>query len=219
MPTLLQETEVGLDMSDLSVRVCHHVTDKAKRILVDPRSTGIHLMDIVKYCAVKMRVLKPGEPIEEELPLWPALGFAWEEFCASLYPDMFHQPGEQCRDGVYGTPDGRSLGVPGTKTTTWVLEEFKLTRKKCKHEKELLRDMLWMWQLKGYCCMLGVRFARLHVCYINGEYKPMEAKYLRYLIEFQKKELDDFWAKCILPNIERAEEFKLASAVSRELRS
>lgn len=209
MPTLLEETEIRIELTDMAKRSpLLHATGKKGQRMNAPRSKGWHVMGVVKYCAVQAKLLKPGEPLEDELPLWMALGCAWEEFAASFYPEMVWQPGEMERGTVFGTPDGlsqtASIANPAAKAmykrltgiADTALEEFKFTRKKAKHGDEILQDWMWMQQLRAYSGFAEVNttLARLHVCYINGDYKPYEAKYLRYVILFDSREIESTWA-------------------------
>lgn len=223
MPTLLEETEVRIELTDMLKRSpLFHTIVKGLR-LTSPRSRGWHVMSVIKYCAVQAKLLKPGEPLEDELPLWMALGCAWEEFAASFYPEMVWQPGEFERDKVFGTPDGLSQisdrqwahNMPekfvakavhrmlATGESQGCLEEFKFTRKKAKHGDDILHDWMWMQQMSAYCGYLDTTLARLHVCYINGDYKPYEAKYLRYVILFDEQEIERTW-KMIQKNKHKA---------------
>lgn len=215
---LIEETEVTIELADLFKRSpVIRKADKKGKIVLGARSKGKHVMAILRYCAIEARILKPGEPLEEDLPLWMALGMAWEEFAASFYPDMVWQPGEFEESGIYGNPDGMStLELPSNPIARRVakkmlgietypgLEEFKFTRKKAKHGDEILSEWLWMQQLRAYCGYLQCQYARLHVCYINGDYKPLESKYIRYLIKFEEVEVFSTW-RMLIKNKKHAE--------------
>src|SRR3954462_3934984 len=119
MAQLLEETEVKIELVDLLKRSpIIRPTDKRGVVKVDKRSKGVHLMAILRYCAIEAKILKPGEPLEEDLPLWMALGMAWEEFAASFYPDMQWQPGEFKAHGISGTPDGVSSATSAAWNTS-----------------------------------------------------------------------------------------------------
>lgn len=199
---LLEETEVQFEMADLLKRSPLLQPSKSSRLSPRIRSKGVHVTAVLRHCAVQAKILKPGERLEEDLPLWMGLGFAWEEFAASFYPEMVWQPGEQERAGVYGNPDGISISedielvteIVHTGLTPVVVEEMKFTGKKAKHGKDILREWLWMHQMRAYCGFYDSVLARLHVCFINGDYKwPREAKYIRYLILFDQTQVDDTW--------------------------
>lgn len=209
---LLEQTEVVIEMADLARRTpIVQPSTRTGHIHLPSRSSGKHVSAILRNCAIQAKILKPGEKLEEDLPLWLALGFAWEEFAASLYPYMVWQPGEMSRGGVYGTPDGISGATPtkddppefiAAATTNLLcggeqlsIEEFKFTRKKTRRGDDIFQEWMWMQQMRAYCgfypdCLL----ARLHVSYINGDYKPLSPTYMRYVILFTQKEIDSTWA-------------------------
>jgi len=199
MPTLLGETQVSLDKLDLAKRspVKHPNVIKGK-IQQPARAKGTHLSGILRYIAVTSKMVDwQAQSNEEELPLRMALGLAWEEFAVSLYPEIVWQPGEEILDGVAMNADGFSIDY---------MEEFKLTWLKKRTGKEIISERWhWMCQVKGYCAGYCQRRVRLHVCYINGDYKPQQPIYMRYLIEFSQKEIEDNW-KMVVMNRDRAKE-------------
>lgn len=211
MPKLIEQTDVTIEMRDLARRSpIVQPSDKRGHISLQPRSKGIHVSAVLRYCAIQAKILKPGDRLEEDLPLWMALGFAWEEFAASLYPEICWQPGEMERNGVYGTPDGISGFTPKKGDSPKLIarevaralkgenqiaiEEFKFTRKKTRKGDEILDEWLWMQQLRSYCGFYSSTLSRLHVAYINGDYKPLEPKYMRYVILFTDAEIASTWA-------------------------
>ena len=50
------------------------------------RAPGVHQSGIIKYISEKVGKLKPGEPLEEEMPTLIALGYALERFAAKPVP-------------------------------------------------------------------------------------------------------------------------------------
>ena len=93
MPTLIDESVVSLEFVDLTAR--QPIARPTKPL---SRAPGVHQSGIIKYIAEKIGKLKPGEPLEEEMPTLIALGYAWEEFAVSLYPEIVWQPGERVVD-------------------------------------------------------------------------------------------------------------------------
>lgn len=183
MPKLLEITQVKFELDDLTQR-----TPIIRE--PEPRSKGIHVSGVIKHCAVAAKILKPGEPLEEELPMRMALGIAWEEFLASLYPETGWWPGEFWDEGVYMNPDGTYL-LPNI-SRELVVEEVKLTWKKPRSADEILNEKIWCWQMMSYCRVLESRLCRLHAGYVNGSnWKGPE--YWRYLIQFSDKEIDQNW--------------------------
>jgi hypothetical protein len=144
---------------------------------------------------------------------------AWENWLIGLEVNkgIRWQPGEWERDGVYGTPDGvgeclvpdidlGDLARTGTRSKKVpCLEEFKLTWKSLGKRRDITKELGWMWQLMGNCYVLGLQVARLHVCWVNGEYGEgyfgMPAPvYMRYTIRFSEGEMEAFWDKVVVPN-------------------
>ena len=173
------------------------------------RNPGIHESEIVRNIALRGGVLKPqkirvgrrGEEwVEEERGLDPvllAVGLAWECWAAGLYPEMLWQPAEGECDQVYMNMDGLSYTEDGE----LVVEEFKFTRKSSEVNKEprvVAGEWMWMAQVKNYCKAVGALRARLHVLYVNGNYRFSEEgggpQYCRYELEFTQQEIDDNWA-------------------------
>src|SRR5437868_1200679 len=128
------------------------------------------------------------------------LGMAFEQHIVGHMPAIRWQPGELKLDGISGSPDGLTWtdydDVP-------VIEEFKLTWKSCRDRlgEKILQESLWMWQCKGYVHQYDKTLnsssfrpqARLHVCWINGDYShPYQPRYTKHLIGFDDGELPAF---------------------------
>jgi len=200
--TLMETMDIDLQQMDMSNwapphKACH-----------EPRSGGAHLSSIIAHLwfgslpesdpqrKEKERewAVEIGAEGERSYPLRMALGLAWEWLAAGLYPDMVWQPGEFERDGIIGSPDG--LTYDGELP---VIDEMKLTFKSCR-DKDVLRDTLWMWQIKGYMAILQCTRARLHVCYVNGDYtRPYTPIYRRYVMEIGVEEREEMWTKMFVP--------------------
>lgn len=203
MPKLISETEVKLEWGDLESRVRRKRPKGAER-----RSSGVHLSGIISYVLETSGLVEKNET--DEMGLAVAVGVAWEEFAVGLYPEMTWQPGEVHLDNVYGSPDGLTKGVDrngvladGESGIPIVLEEFKATWRS-RVSKPPLANRRWMWQLSGYLEMMELRHARLHVLWINGNYKNYRPEYCTYLFEFEQPELDRFWNNVVLPNRDKA---------------
>lgn len=212
MKILLHE-DIKLDFQDMAHRV--HRDHR----LVQPRSGGVHLTGVLKQWALESQVLEPSEWDEEqgEYPLLWALGQMWEEFCVSLYPYLTWQPGPWQREGVIGNPDGLSnlVDIDPTATnehgyphTELVIEECKLTKKSCKDDRDIpalssRQGVVDWWsriqQVLGYGNVMDTAprrrlLARFHVLYVNGDYRGIEPRYRRTLVEFSQQELVANWA-------------------------
>lgn len=191
---LLEEIEVQLQLSDLHNRSPLFQPHKNNILTVRERAQIPHLMEILRRCAIDARILKPGEPLETDLPNRMMLGMAFEEFAASMYPEMIWQPGEQVTDGVAMNADGLSV-INRVADSVLAVEEFKYTAKKIRTGAEILKERLYIWQMQGYCKGYNARLARLHVMYAYGDYgKRRDPVYMRYLIEFSEADVESTWA-------------------------
>ncbi len=194
MPKLLLETEIKLKWTDILGRA------SKEKFSSDSRSPGIHLSGIIRYC-MGYQDRQADDP--DELPLNMAFGLAWEAWAVGLFPAVMWQPGEESLDGVYATPDGlSSLDIDGQAEI--VVEEWKATWKSLHTHPDILTQTGWMWQLAALCHMQGLRHARIHVLYVNGDYRPPKPRYITYLLEFTTTELERFWQNCILKNKDKA---------------
>ena len=184
---VLEQSEIKLDLDDLDTRTYH-----ARKI--EPRSSGLHLSAVIRAMLQASGKLKSygDDSLSEEFPLRMAVGMAWEDFAVTLYEEMIWQPGECCKDGIYASPDGISP-VDGTTH----LEEFKATWKSMHTRTDITQELGWMWQLMGYCHMLKLTRARLHVLWVNGNYRGSGPMYVRYTIQFTERELKSFWAQVL----------------------
>lgn len=192
MPVLIQESEIRIEWTDIDGRVA-----KKKPKGSSVRSSGVHLSGVIRSCLMATGDLAEAEIRTEEMPLRMAIGMAWEDWAVGLWPKLQWQPGECCMDGVFGSPDG----------ITWpVLEEFKATWKSRRTYGNVVDQKLWMWQLAGYCKMLGVTKARMHILWVCGDYKqgPPTPVYVTYTIQFTQQEIDQFWTNVVLKNKDSA---------------
>lgn len=173
-----------LERSDMSCRVVLARDLSREGMIVDrPRSPGLHLSGLLKYVAAKSRIgARMAEIDEEEMPLRWAIGHAWEEFAASLMPDMVWQPYEALTpvvmncDGIVVEPDGLTI------------KEFKFNRAKKYAGKDLIqKKWLFMQQGLGYCLGYGATRVEWNILSCFEWPDPVWTK---YLIEFSQEELD-----------------------------
>lgn len=198
MPTILSQQQVSIEWSDLA-KWRQVKQPKSARA----RSSGIHLSGIIDATLVASGLATKQEIYEDEMPLRMCIGMAWENWVVGLYPDMVWQPGEWGKDGVFGTPDGISTCEENGEDVS-MLDEFKATYYSLNKWKSILDAKRYMWQLCANCYALSTTFARLHVLWINGNYKPPSPQYWTYLIQFTEKELEQFWKNVIMKNKHRA---------------
>ena len=191
---LLDKTEVKIELRDLLNRTPVQQTIRRGKIVPDQRSTLPHLMDILKRCAVQARIMKPGEPLEEDLPNRMMLGMAFEEFAVSLYPEMIWKPGEEIVEGVAMNADALSLYGGGRGPERLIIDDFKYTKIKVQEGDLILKKWIYMQQLRGYCKGYEARLGRLHCMHVDGDYKKRrEPIYMRYLIEFSDQDVESTW--------------------------
>lgn len=194
--TVLEETEIQLQWSDLDSLVTHQWPDPV-------RSPGVHVSSIIRHIATKSG-LYTFEAQQDDMGLRVLIGMGWEAMCVRLYEQVLWQPGELECDEVYLSPDG--LGRSGD-NDDWCIDEFKytgLSRRvkggKEKQHKRITDMLMWMWQVMSYCYAMErtyevpVRYARLHVCWSRGDYSyPQVEQYVRYLVRFEEEELQRNW--------------------------
>jgi hypothetical protein len=193
MPTLILETDVKLERVDLMRRIVLPRTVTPDGFIVPPKRTpGLHLSGLLKYIAQQVKITTYLEQIaEEDLPLRWAIGMAWEEFAASLYPNMIWQPGE-VREPVVMTCDGITTGVDQDgieeEGGPFLIEEFKFNRARRYKGADLIqKKWLWMQQGLGYCLGYGTEYVRWHVLSALEWPDPV---YTKYLVQFSREELD-----------------------------
>lgn len=187
------------------------------------RSKGKHVQAINQRLGVAAGKLSDsGDPdypferfSEDCYPLMPALGVAWEELRASLYPEeeLIWQPTELERDGVFGTPDG--LWIPGAdewQTGTLMLAEaINAAIWECKQTTKKLQSLndLWMYTKQGmsYCAMSGYRHVLYDVCFLLGDYtRPYTPIATTTLVEFSHEECETWWKRVLAAAPEVASE-------------
>lgn len=187
------------------------------------RSPGLHLSTILRDLALRTGILDSKYEVQEDMDdnVIVHCGMAWEDYIAkNLHPDLEYHPGELNLDGIAMSPD--AIGIVdnedyadrmGVELDSWILSEFKFTRKSSRDFKELLRlkspkVRLWLWQIMAYryalnkICEPGTEcyIAKLHVLFVSGNYKwddkDPESKptYRIFILEFEPEELESNWA-------------------------
>jgi hypothetical protein len=188
MPVLIDQQEITLEWADLFKWV-------NRPQVKSPRSSGVHVSGVIKYVLQTSGFLNK-EDATDDCPWCIAVGVAMENYLVGLWPpELIWQPGEQNLDGIYASPDG----ITGAQ-----LEEFKATWKSQHTRPDITKERIWMWQMAAYCKMMGLTRARLHVFWMNGNYRPPFPKYVTYTLQYSQQELDRFWANVILKNKDKA---------------
>lgn len=211
MPQLISKTEIAVEWTDLN-----NWSQVLQPQSAHVRSPGVHISGIIRAIMLKLGKLKP-EDESDEMPLRMAIGMAWENWVIGLAQakrdwKIEWQPGEWEYDGVFGTPDGigevtrytaeiqKGGGVKKGSQTYRCLDEFKATWKSEHTRKNIVDESLWIWQLAASCYVLGLEHARLHVLWVNGDYRPPAPKYFVYLVKFEWAYLERFWRDVVLVN-------------------
>jgi hypothetical protein len=197
VPQLIEEQEIRIQFADMDRLVPRERISTA-------RSPGIHLSGVIKCVLVSAGLLTP-EDLSDEMPLRMCVGMAWEAFVVMLWPEILWQPGECMQDGVIGSPDGLTGDVLEEIKCTWMSRLEKSEARGVRPPPRKITEMRrWMLQLAGYLHMMGLTKARMHVLWINGDYRESGPQYFTYLLEFTEAELERTWVNMILPNIELA---------------
>jgi hypothetical protein len=195
----LEEQEIKIEFVDIDRMV------PKRRVFTGARSSGVHLSGVIK-CLLVAGGLLTLEELGDEMPLRMCVGMAWEAFIVMLWAEFVWQPGECKRDGVIGSPDGVTGDCLEEVKATWMsrLEKSEI-RGVAPPPRKITEIKKWMLQLAGYCYMMGLTRARMHVLWVNGDYRNSGPQYFTYLIEFTPAELERTWKNMILPNIGLAE--------------
>lgn len=182
------------------------------------RSKGTHLSAVIKYIRIKL-----GELRLTDNSSFAMFGFIFEllvEKVLAAYltfndADMI-DPGEQCSDGIYMTPD---------KFNPWIGEcgtvlEYKSTWKSLGGSKntpsifidgdrangldvEVFQERFWFWlmQLMAYCRAMGTTRGTLVALFINGDYSFRDPnggpQFLCVTFEFTKEEIEANWTMLV----------------------
>lgn len=158
-----------------------------------PRAPGLHLTDVTSDIALMTGVLKPeyaDRDVTKPGSIYRvSLGIAWEQWIVKQHPEVMHQPGEIVKDGIPMTPDGYGWDSSGG----LIIHEWKATYKSMIKEDSLDGEWLWMAQLKGYCCGAETNHGRLHVFWVNGDYRSSGPQYRIYDIKFSDREIKENW--------------------------
>jgi hypothetical protein len=198
MPTLLSESVVSIEFADLARR---RPIDRPTRSLL--RHKGWHQSGVLAYIAREVGWLKPGEPLEDELPGRLALGIMWEEFYFSLEPSTtIWQPGEVVKDRIAMNADGIGPWKGAGRNERAVMVETKCTEKKVREGEEFLQEKMWMYQGMNYLSGYGPigydgdelsSIVRYVVNFYRGDYRGSGPIVKEYAVEFGEEEVKSAW--------------------------
>ena len=136
----------------------------------NPRSTGLHQSDIIKSICRKLDPKRFGTGPMNMVKVEGGFCFehAIEQAMAARWAQKLglFRPGEVERDGISGSPDGLDITAD-----PWVGYEFKQTEMSIGNGIRDPKFQHWIWQMKGYGYMLGVRVWILIADFLRGHYK------------------------------------------------
>lgn len=164
-----------------------------------PRSSGLHVSDLVRAAAIDLRLFTPDD--ETAGFSQPSInrmcaGLAWEEWLERQYAGrvQFH-PMELDVMGAKGSPDGFSLSPGGS----LCVHEFKFTWKSA--NTPIARCWYWLSQIMCYlfgvgACTLGsgTYGAYLHTYHVMGDYRGSGPIYRVTYLEFTQRDIAENWA-------------------------
>lgn len=133
------------------------------------RSEGRHVSHAIRKLCIQLGHFEDSPLPEDKTRM--ELGSAFEDALARALaermrrsePDRYAYIGEQCFEGVYGSPDIFDV-------TDHAVIEVKLTWLSIKHDPEGEKFWKYWKQLQAYCKMLDTRKGRLHIAHVNGDY-------------------------------------------------
>lgn len=155
------------------------------------RTEGVHVSAIVRKLSAALAPQK-NDLTEEHLDRFAVLGRLWEvQLSQALFqPPRYERPGEIEMDGIIGSPDC-------VDTQDWAVTEFKCTWKSSRDFESKLKWKQYLWQVKSYCCILGMVRARLIVLFVCGDwsFRGDDAAPIAYQwsLLFTPQELAEHW--------------------------
>lgn len=156
-----------------------------------------HISAIIRKLCLKLGHYEDSGIDEDALNRF-GLGSAFEDAVAAsltaryahLDPERYIKPGELELDGLIGNPDLFD-------TIDWAIEEMKLTWMSSRHDPESTKFWKYWVQVKAYAYMMGSTTGRLHVAFVNGDYKRStkgpSVDYRVWEAKFTKQELWENW--------------------------
>lgn len=177
------------------------------------RSPGMHVSTIIHHLCVQRGDYKERDSNSElpmsRLQLGCALETAIADRYALTYPGRYIRPGELCKDGLFGTPDLFDCQDSA-------VEEVKLTW--MSSNLDWHGDKIWKYtvQVMAYCHMMDVSLGRLHIAFVNGDYRAFEVHYPVLEREFTRRELIENWAMLLTHGRKLERESRMRSTKSEE---
>ena len=141
-----------------------------RELLPMRRAPGNHVSEILNRICVGLGKWSDTGPPHSQIQL--ETGTALEDAIAQALADRYARddPGRYIH-GLEVEKDGITGNIDLFDTVDFAVEDVKLTKRSIRHDIE--GDKFWHnWeQIKTYCYMIGVNIGRLHVVFVNGNYK------------------------------------------------
>lgn len=136
------------------------------------RSPGHHVSEIINRICVRLGKFEERDSSSRPPQIQLEVGNVMESVIAKGLaerfaldqPDRYIHGLELERDGVTGNLDLLD-------TVDFAVEECKCTKYSIRHDVEGEKFWHYWRQLQSYCYMIGSNIGRLHVVFINGNYK------------------------------------------------
>jgi hypothetical protein len=155
-----------------------------------PRSAGVHVSTLVKRICQQ---LEPDRFANGEMD-WNRIEFG--STLERVIEEMWQRrrrltvrPGEIQCDGIIGSPDAVTF-----EDGDLIVDEIKatwMTSRGCPEDRKFWH---WLVQVRAYCWMLQTERARLHVFFVNGNYRDERApQFLVWDLLFDRRELQENW--------------------------
>jgi len=157
------------------------------------RSEGLHVSGVLKSILLALEPERFGGEMD-----WTKieLGFAVERLIERAFAERQRnivRIGELEKDGISGSPDGVSFDDP-LAPGEMIVHEIKCTWMSATGCPEHKKFVHWLWQIKAYCYLAETTRARLHVFFVNGNYKDERSPlYREWDLTFHEGELAENW--------------------------
>lgn len=174
------------------------------------RGRGVHVSDLVHEVMLRIDPERYGRDMDKaDSENWQEAGFLWEDMVTRAFVRARREQGhlirahEIQRDGVYGNPDWFEFDDGGdgefwlseTKATWKSASEFDAgTPEAALYSPKFVGYLI---QVKAYAYMLDIPRVRLHILFMNGNYKRYVPEVRSYELRFTEQELEDNWRQLI----------------------
>jgi hypothetical protein len=154
------------------------------------RSGGIHVSTLIRAICQQLEPERfTDDPID---PVHREMGFSVERMIERAWETRrlgIFRPGELEKDGIVGSPDAITVDDHGL-----IVDEIKCTWMSSRDCPEGKKFWHWLVQIKAYCWLIETYRARLHVFFVNGDYRDQRGpQYQSWDLTFSQGELAETW--------------------------